>query len=151
MEQETQQQQSQDLGPLLLSVAAGAAAGAIAVVARKAFSGAGDGRSERGPEEGEGDETATSFEEVEQVADDLESLVAELRSEAESGDFNRLVEVADAISEYADQAAAAFYAAAGGQAEEGEGSERRVSDELMGRIKELTGGGREKAGAATRG
>ena len=50
-----------------------------------------------------------SIKDVEKVADALEGLVANLRSELKDGpDFQRLVEIADSISEAADQAAATF-------------------------------------------
>jgi hypothetical protein len=49
-----------------------------------------------------------SVKDVEQVADDLESLVDELRQEVNRGDFSKLVEIADAISEHADNAAQTF-------------------------------------------
>jgi len=50
-----------------------------------------------------------SIKDVEQVADDLESLVGNLRSEMQNGpDFERLVQIADEISEHADQAAETF-------------------------------------------
>jgi hypothetical protein len=130
-----------------LSVAAGAAAGALAVVARKALSGDGGGGSSRASGSGESGSSdgGTSFDDVEKVADDLEGLVGELRSESRSGpDFHRLVEIADTISEYADQAAAAFNVAGSDPDAEGESSERRVTDELMSRISEITGGAREK-------
>ena len=135
--------------PLLASVAAGAAAGAIAVVARKALSGNGD-EGERGDEASQTSEAeqdrGTAFEDIDQVADDLAGLVDELRAEAEGeADFRRLVELADAISEYADQAANAFEASAG--SDDQERSERRVTDDLMSRIGELTGGEREEPGS----
>ena len=45
-----------------------------------------------------------SVKDVEQVADDLEALVGQLRSELRDGpDFQRLMEIADTISERADQ------------------------------------------------
>ncbi len=133
--------------PLLASVAAGAAAGAIAVVARKALS-SGDGGDESEGDKSRAsdrDEAGTAFDDIEQVADDLTGLVDELRAQAEGEpDFRRLVELADAISEYADQAANAFEASAG-SGDEGEKSERRVTDDLMSRIGELTGGEQDKA------
>jgi hypothetical protein len=137
--------------PLLASVAAGAAAGAIAVVARKALSGDGGGQGDGGDEPSDRDEDrGTAFDDIGQVADDLAGLVDELRAEAEGEpDFRRLVELADAISEYADQAANAFEASAGSD-DERDGSERRVTDDLMSRIGELTGSEREKAGAGAR-
>jgi hypothetical protein len=140
--------------PLLASVAAGAAAGAIAVVARKALSGDGGDEGEGGGEASSAsdrEDGGTAFDDIDQVADDLAGLVDELRAQAEGEpDFRRLVELADAISEYADQAANAFEASTGSD-EESESSERRVTDDLMSRIGELTGGEREKAGAGAGG
>lgn len=50
-----------------------------------------------------------SIKDVEQVADDLESLVGNLRPEMQNGpDFERLVQIADEISEHADNAAETF-------------------------------------------
>ena len=50
-----------------------------------------------------------SVKDVERVADDLESLVGQLRSELKNGpDFQKLMEIADTISEHADQAAGTF-------------------------------------------
>ena len=66
-----------------------------------------------------------SVKDVEQVADDLEKLVGELRSEIQGGsDFARLTQIADEISEHADNAAETFSS---------------VNDTLMSRIGELTG------------
>jgi uncharacterized protein YydD (DUF2326 family) len=66
-----------------------------------------------------------SIKDVERVADDLESLVGELRSELQnSPDFERLTQLADAISEHADNAAQTFSS---------------VNETLMSRIGELTG------------
>jgi hypothetical protein len=66
-----------------------------------------------------------SIKDVERVADDLERLVGELRSELNgSADFERLVEIADEISEHADEAAQTFSS---------------VNETLMSRIGELTG------------
>jgi hypothetical protein len=131
--------------PLLASVAAGAAAGAIAVVARKALSGDGGDQGEGGEEaSGREQDGGTAFDDIEQVADDLAGLIDELRAEAEGEpDFRRLIELADAISEYADQAANAFEASAG--SDEGDAPERRVTDDLMSRIGELTRREREPA------
>jgi hypothetical protein len=68
----------------------------------------------------------TSIKDVERVADDLESLVGELRSELQNGpDFEKLVHIADEISEHADNAAQTFTS---------------VNDALMARIGELRGG-----------
>jgi hypothetical protein len=126
--------------PLVLGVAAAAAAGAIAVVARKARSGQGDGR--RGDEDGG---EPTSFRDLDRVADDLAGLTEQLRAEAEGDlDFKRLVEIADAISEYADQAANAFAAAASGSEDDGSGG--RVTDDLMSKVQGLTAKARERAG-----
>ena len=67
-----------------------------------------------------------SVKDVEKVADHLEGLVGQLRSELQDGpDFQKLVEIADSISERADQAAGTFSA---------------VNDALMSRIGELTDG-----------
>jgi hypothetical protein len=50
-----------------------------------------------------------SVKDVERVADDLEGLVGQLRSELKNGpDFQKLMEIADTISEHADQAAGTF-------------------------------------------
>jgi hypothetical protein len=71
-----------------------------------------------------------SVRDVERVADHLESLVSELRSELQgSPDFEKLTRLADEISEHADHAAETF---------------SNVNDTLMSRIGELTGGGRSK-------
>ena len=66
-----------------------------------------------------------SIKEVEKVADDLEQLVGELRSELSNGsDFERLTQIADEISEHADNAAQTF---------------STVNETLMSRIGELSG------------
>jgi uncharacterized coiled-coil DUF342 family protein len=66
-----------------------------------------------------------SIKEVEKVADDLEQLVGELRSELSNGsDFEKLTQIADQISEHADNAAQTF---------------STVNETLMSRIGELTG------------
>jgi len=67
-----------------------------------------------------------SLKDVEQLADDLDGLVKRLRSELQDGkvDFERLIEVADEISEHADAAASTF---------------ATVNETLMNRIKEVTG------------
>jgi hypothetical protein len=142
-EKDEQSQGLQGAAPLLLSVAAGAAAGALAVVARKALSDRGGDDEETVTEES--GERSTAFDDLEQVADDLDGLVAQLRSEShEDPDFGRLVVLADTISEYADQAANAFHEAAT-SGTEGEELEGRVTDELMSRIAELTRREREPA------
>ena len=64
-----------------------------------------------------------SIKDVEKVADDLEQLVGQLRTEMRNGpDFQKLVEIADSISERADLAAGTF---------------STVNDALMSRIDEL--------------
>jgi hypothetical protein len=69
-----------------------------------------------------------SLKDVNQVADDLERLIGELRSElTNGGDFERLVEISDEIAEHADNAAQTF---------------TTVNETLMSRITELTGGSR---------
>jgi len=68
-----------------------------------------------------------SIKDVEQVADDLTNLVDQLRKELQgSASFERLTQLADEISEHADQAAGTF---------------STVNEALMGRLKELTGQG----------
>lgn len=69
-----------------------------------------------------------SLKDVERVADDLEKLVAELRSELQNGDFDKLTQIADQISERADNAAETF---------------SNVNEALMSRIGEL-GSGRKQ-------
>jgi hypothetical protein len=63
-----------------------------------------------------------SLKDVEKVADDLESLIGQLRSELQNGDFDRLTQIADQISERADNAAETFSS---------------VNETLMSRISEL--------------
>jgi ABC-type transporter Mla subunit MlaD len=64
-----------------------------------------------------------SLKDVEQVTDDLSSLVDNLRRELRQGaSFDTLVRIADEISEHADQAATTF---------------STVNEALMGRLKEL--------------
>jgi hypothetical protein len=66
-----------------------------------------------------------SLKDVERLADDLETLVGELRSELSNGqDFERLVQIADDISEHADNAAQTFTS---------------VNEALMQRLDEVTG------------
>ena len=68
-----------------------------------------------------------SIKDVEKVADSLEGLVADLRSELKGGpDFQKLVEIADSISEQADQAATTF---------------STVDAALMSRLGEIVGSG----------
>jgi hypothetical protein len=67
-----------------------------------------------------------SVKDVEKVADELEGLVGQLRSEVQNGpDFERLIEIADSISERADLAASTF---------------NTVNEALMGRINEISSG-----------
>jgi hypothetical protein len=84
-----------------------------------------------------------AIKDVEQVADDLESLVGELRAELKNGpDFEKLMSIADEISEHADNAAQTFSS---------------VNEALMSRLGELTGkkssssssGSREKSQASS--
>jgi len=66
-----------------------------------------------------------SLKEVEKVADSLEQLVGEMRSELSNGtDFDKLTQIADEISEKADVAAQTFSS---------------VNETLMSRIGEITG------------
>jgi hypothetical protein len=66
-----------------------------------------------------------SIKDVEHVADDLENLVSQLRSELQNGpDFERLTQIADEISEHADNAAETFSS---------------VNETLMSRIGDLSG------------
>jgi hypothetical protein len=80
-----------------------------------------------------------SLKDVEQLTDDLEALVSRLRSELRDGkvDFERLIEIADEISEHADAAAGTF---------------ATVNDALMNRIQELRGrssGGSRSSGSSS--
>src|SRR5436190_24171562 len=71
-----------------------------------------------------GDEMA-SVKDVERLADDLQGLVDELRNEVKNGtDFERLMQIADQISEHADNAAQTFSS---------------VNDALMSRLSDLSG------------
>jgi hypothetical protein len=68
-----------------------------------------------------------SIKDVERVADDLERLVGELRSElSDNADFERLIQISDEIAEHADNAAQTFSS---------------VNETLMSRISELKDGG----------
>src|SRR3954463_3990071 len=79
----------------------------------------------------EGEEMA-SVKDVERVADDLQSLVEDLRSEVKDGsDFERLMQIADEISEHADNAAQTFSS---------------VNDTLLSRLKDLGGTKKPSAG-----
>ena len=74
-----------------------------------------------------------SLKDVERVADDLEGLVGQLRSELQNGDFDRLTQLADQISEHADNAAETFSS---------------VNETLMSRIGDLGGKARSGGGRA---
>ena len=81
-----------------------------------------------------------SLKDVEQLVDDLEGLAKRLRTELQNGkvDFERLIEIADEISEHADAAAGTF---------------ATVNETLMNRIKEVTGrasGSESRAKAGSR-
>jgi len=66
-----------------------------------------------------------SLKDVEKVADDLSSLVDQLRKEMQQGgSFDRLVQISDQISEHADEAAGTF---------------STVNEALMGRLNDLKG------------
>jgi ABC-type transporter Mla subunit MlaD len=68
-----------------------------------------------------------SLKDVEQVADDLTGLVDQLRKEIQNdASFDKLVQLADQISEHADEAAGTF---------------STVNEALMGRLNELKSGG----------
>jgi hypothetical protein len=75
-----------------------------------------------------------SLKDVERVADDLESLVGQLRSELQNGDFDKLTALADEISEHADNAAETF---------------STVNETLMSRIGDV-GGNRRGGGGRSR-
>jgi ABC-type transporter Mla subunit MlaD len=78
-----------------------------------------------------------SIKDVEQVADDLESLVDELRQELKNGgDFGKLVAIADEISERADNAAQTF---------------NNVNDTLMARLGEISGGSKKSSSSSSSG
>ena len=75
-----------------------------------------------------------SLKDVEQVADDLSGLVDNLRKELQnSASFDKLVRIADEISEHADEAAGTF---------------STVNEALTSRLQELKGGAESAAGSA---
>ena len=82
-----------------------------------------------------------SLKDVEKVADDLSTLVDQLRGELrDSGSFDKLTKIADQISEHADEAAGTFSS---------------INETLMGRLNELksTGSGSgssSKSGSSSR-
>lgn len=66
-----------------------------------------------------------SLKDAEQVADDLSNLVDQLRKElSDNASFDRLVQLADQISEHADEAAGTF---------------NSINETLMNRLSELKG------------
>ena len=74
-----------------------------------------------------------SLKDVERVADDLAGLVDDLRKEIrDSASFDRLVKIADEISEHADEAAGTFSS---------------VNEALSSRLRELKGGAKSTAGS----
>lgn len=76
-----------------------------------------------------------SLKEVEKLADDLENLVGELRSEIRNNtDFEKLMQIADEISEHADNVAQTF------------GS---VNEALMSRLEDVKGVAK-RAGAGSK-
>jgi ABC-type transporter Mla subunit MlaD len=76
-----------------------------------------------------------SLKDVEKIADDLESLAGDLKKELKNGDFDRLIQIADQISEHADEAAGTF---------------ATVNDALMSRINGLSGRSSNNQKAASR-
>jgi len=76
-----------------------------------------------------------SLKDVEQVADDLSRLVDELRKELrDNASFERLIQIADEISEHADEAAGTF---------------STVNEALLGRLNEIKGTAKSAAGNAS--
>ena len=74
-----------------------------------------------------------SLKDVEQVADDLSGLVDQLRKELkDNASFEKLVQIADQISEHADEAAGTF---------------STVNEALMGRLSELKSGEQSRSGS----
>ena len=77
-----------------------------------------------------------SVKDVERVADDLQGLVDDLRSEVKDGsDFARLMQIADEISEHADNAAQTF---------------STVNDTLMSRLDDLGGAKKSSGGSQSK-
>ena len=78
-----------------------------------------------------------SLKDVEQVADDLSNLVDQLRKELSQGaSFDRLVQVADQISEHADEAAGTF---------------TTMNEALMSRLNDLKSGSGGSSGGSSSG
>jgi ABC-type transporter Mla subunit MlaD len=77
-----------------------------------------------------------SIKEVGKVFDDLENLVKELRNELSDGpDFEKLVQIADEISEHADNAAQTF---------------NSVNEALMSRLNEVRGTKKSSSGSQSK-
>jgi hypothetical protein len=77
-----------------------------------------------------------SLKDVEKVADDLSNLVDQLRSELrDSPSFEKLVQLADEISEHADEAAGTF---------------STINEVLMSRLSEIKSGGSDSSGSTSR-
>jgi ABC-type transporter Mla subunit MlaD len=75
-----------------------------------------------------------SLKDVEQVADDLTKLADELRKEIQNNaSFEKLIQIADQISEHADEAAGTF---------------STVNEALTSRLQELKGGAKSASGSA---
>jgi ABC-type transporter Mla subunit MlaD len=76
-----------------------------------------------------------SLKDVEHVADDLSKLVDELRSELkDNASFEKLTQIADQISEHADEAAGTF---------------STVNEALMGRLNDLKGAAKSETGSGS--
>ena len=76
-----------------------------------------------------------SLKDVEKVADDLSTLVDQLRGElSDSGSFDKLTKIADQISEHADEAAGTFSS---------------INETLMGRLNELKNSGSGSGGSSS--
>jgi hypothetical protein len=76
-----------------------------------------------------------SLKDVEQVADDLAKLVDELRREIkDSASFDKLVRIADEISEHADEAAGTFSS---------------VNDALMERLNQIKSGAKSATSSSS--
>jgi ABC-type transporter Mla subunit MlaD len=77
-----------------------------------------------------------SLKDVERVADDLSNLVDQLRREIrDNASFDRLVQLADEISEHADEAAGTF---------------STVNEALMSRLNEIKSGGTNRSSSGSR-
>jgi ABC-type transporter Mla subunit MlaD len=74
-----------------------------------------------------------ALKDAEQVTSQLDDLIGELRSELAEGDFGRLMQLSDAISERADRLAETF---------------ENMNDVLMSRLQELTGGSRASSSSS---